>query len=48
MTDADVEAKFRALAADVLPPPRLDAALARLWRLDDSPRLDTLLDLFTA
>jgi 2-methylcitrate dehydratase len=47
MTDADVEAKFRDLAADTLHPSRIDAALAQLWRLDDSTRLDTLLDLFT-
>jgi 2-methylcitrate dehydratase len=44
MTDADVSDKFRALAADALPPPRLDPALDALWRIGEQPRVRSLLD----
>jgi 2-methylcitrate dehydratase len=47
MTDADVVAKFRDLSADVLPPARVDTALAELWRLPDCPRIGSLLDRLT-
>lgn len=33
--------------ADVLPPARVDAVLEALWRLEDCPRIGSLLDLFT-
>jgi 2-methylcitrate dehydratase len=47
MTDADVVAKFRDLSADVLRPPRLDAALGTMWRLEECARVGSVLDLFT-
>ncbi len=47
MTDADVDAKFRDLAAGVLGEARADAALLALWRLADAPRAATILDLLT-
>jgi len=34
MTDAEVEAKFRHLAAGVLPAPRVDRLLETLWHVD--------------
>jgi 2-methylcitrate dehydratase len=47
MTDADVESKFRALAGEVLAPAQVDAALRALWRLDDTDRVRSIVDLFT-
>jgi len=35
MSDAEVEAKFRPLAAKVLAPPRTDRLLERLWKIED-------------
>jgi 2-methylcitrate dehydratase len=35
MTDAELEAKFRKLAAAVLKPARTDRLLETLWRLED-------------
>ncbi len=35
MSDQEVEAKFRALAEDVLTPQQIDALLERLWHLED-------------
>jgi 2-methylcitrate dehydratase len=35
MTDAEVEAKFRTLAAHVLKPPEIDRLLESLWRLEE-------------
>jgi 2-methylcitrate dehydratase len=47
MTDADVVAKFRGLATDVLGAARVDAALDALWRLDQHDHVMAVLDLFT-
>jgi 2-methylcitrate dehydratase len=47
MTDADVVTKFRDLSADVLGPAQAGAALDTLWRLEEAPRLGSVLDLFT-
>ena len=47
MTDADVEAKFRDLSADVLAPAQVDAALRALWRLEETERVGAVVDLFT-
>ncbi len=35
MTDAEVEAKFRSLAQDLLSPSQTDALLEKLWRLEE-------------
>ena len=43
LTDAEVEAKFRGLAAG-LPRERADRLLAEIWRLDGAATLDGLLD----
>jgi 2-methylcitrate dehydratase len=37
MTDAEIEAKFRKLAGEVLDAPRTDRLLDALWRLDELP-----------
>ena len=47
MTDADVEAKFRDLSADVLAPAQVDAGLQTLWRLEEADRIGAVVDLFT-
>jgi len=47
MTDADVEAKFRDLAEDVLGRTRTAGALETLWRLDEVSRMGAVVDLFT-
>ena len=47
MTDADVVTKFHALSADVLGPARVGAALDALWKLEEAPRIGSVLDLFT-
>ena len=47
MTDADVEAKFRDLSADVLGPAQVNAALHALWRLEEADRIGAVVDLFT-
>ena len=47
LTDADVESKFRALAGEVLAQAQVDAALRALWRLDDTDRVRSIVDLFT-
>ena len=45
LTDAEVEDKFRALAAEQLPAARIDALLSHLWRIDEAPDLTELLRL---
>jgi 2-methylcitrate dehydratase len=45
MTDAEIEAKFRSLAAPVLTPARTDRLLERLWRLDEVPDAGEILRL---
>lgn len=45
LTDAEVEDKFRSLAAERLPADRIDALLSHLWRLDEAPDLSELLRL---
>ena len=45
LTDAEVEDKFRSLAAERLPAGRIDALLAHLWRIDEAPDLSELLRL---
>ena len=42
MTDAEVDAKFRALATRVLPGGKTEAALQLLWRFDEAVHLDAL------
>jgi 2-methylcitrate dehydratase PrpD len=37
MSDADLEEKFRSLAADVLPPAQIDGLIATCWKLDTLP-----------
>jgi hypothetical protein len=44
MSDADVEAKFRACCADLLTAHQCDRALARLWSLEAQPNLKALFD----
>lgn len=36
MSDGDIDAKFRGLCADTLPPAQTDALLERLWHLDQA------------
>lgn len=43
LSDAEVEAKFRSLAADVLPDSRVNALLSRLWAFEREPRVSSLL-----
>ena len=45
LTDAEVEDKFRSLAAEHLPADRIDALLAHLWHIDEAPDLTELLRL---
>ncbi len=45
MTDAEMEDKFRALALELLPPARVDALAAQLWKLEDLPDVGTLIGL---
>ena len=45
LTDAEVEDKFRSLAAERLPADRIDALLAHLWRIDEAPDLTELFRL---
>ncbi|WP_179130855.1 MmgE/PrpD family protein [Candidatus Entotheonella palauensis] len=44
MSDADVEAKFRRLAADIMSPEHMDRALALLWSLEDAENLKACFD----
>jgi 2-methylcitrate dehydratase len=44
MSDHDVEAKFRRLAADVMPPAQMDRVLASLWSFEDAENLSASLD----
>jgi len=48
MTDADVEAKFRDYASDILGPARTEGALGTLWRLEDAEQIGPVLSLFIA
>ena len=43
LTDAEVEEKFRSLAAEHLTPARTDELLAHLWHIDEAPDLTELL-----
>ena len=45
LTDAEVEDKFRSLAAEHLPADRIDALLSHLWRIDEAPDLTELFRL---
>ena len=45
LTDAEVEDKFRSLAAEHLPADRIDALLTYLWRIDEAPDLTELFRL---
>ncbi|MDB5809110.1 MAG: prpD [Betaproteobacteria bacterium] len=45
MTDAEVEAKFRPLAAEVLTSAQTDRLLAALWRLDEQPLMHDVMAL---
>ena len=45
LTDAEVEDKFRSLAAEHLPADRIDALLDHLWRIDEAPGLTELFRL---
>jgi 2-methylcitrate dehydratase len=44
LDDAELEAKFRHLAADILPEPQCHAALTQLWSLEKAPNLRQLFD----
>ena len=44
LSDAELEAKFRHLAAGTLPEPQCQAALAQLWSLEHAPNLRQLFD----
>jgi 2-methylcitrate dehydratase len=44
LQDAELEAKFRHLAADILPAPQCHTALTQLWSLEQAPNLRALLD----
>jgi 2-methylcitrate dehydratase len=44
LLDAEVEAKFRLLAAPVLSDAQRDATLATIWSLDSTPNLDALFE----
>ena len=48
LTDAELEAKFRYLAAGTLPGPRCSTALAHLWSLEQAPNLRALFDCLVA
>ena len=45
LTDAEVEEKFRSLAAEHLTPARTDELLAHLWHIDEAPDLTGLFGL---
>ena len=45
MTDAEIEAKFRALAAGVLSMEQTDRLLAALWRMEEHSTIRELMDL---
>ncbi len=45
LTDAEVEDKFRSLAAEHLPNDRIDTLLTHLWHIDEAPDLTELLRL---
>ena len=42
MTDAEVDAKFRALASRVLPGSKIETALQLLWKFDEAAHLDAI------
>ena len=44
LKDAELEAKFRHLAADILPAPQCRTALTQLWSLEQAPNLRALFD----
>jgi 2-methylcitrate dehydratase len=44
MTDADIEAKFRTLSAELITPEQRDRALNLLWSLEEQPHLEELFD----
>jgi 2-methylcitrate dehydratase len=44
LKDEELEAKFRHLAADILPEPQCGAALTQLWSLEHAPNLRGLFD----
>ncbi len=44
MTDAEIDAKFRSLSAELLAPRQYDRALSLLWSLEDQPNLEELFD----
>lgn len=44
MSDAEIEAKFRSIAADLIPAERCDRALDLLWTLEEQPNLEKLFD----
>jgi 2-methylcitrate dehydratase len=46
MTDAEVETKFRRLAAPLMDAARIDHALATLWKLETLPKMDEVMGLF--
>jgi 2-methylcitrate dehydratase len=43
MADAEMETKFRSLAASMLPVARVDVLLEQLWKLEDLPEVGTLI-----
>ena len=43
MTDAEVEGKFRPLAAAVLDGAQTDRLLSLLWKLDEQPNVNALM-----
>jgi hypothetical protein len=43
MSDAEVEAKFRELAAPIVPGPRIDQILSQLWKIEEASDLSELL-----
>jgi hypothetical protein len=44
LSDAEVEAKFRACCAPLLTAPQCDRALELLWSLEDQSNLQALFD----
>jgi 2-methylcitrate dehydratase len=48
MSDADVEAKFRSLAANVLKPARSGRLLERLWNLEGAADTGEIIQLTVA
>jgi hypothetical protein len=45
MSDREIEDKFRSLAADLLPKARVDALIAQVWKLDELPEVETLIQM---